>query len=627
MTDLDVLPNGELAVSGVEITSSYINTISTFVRLRANGSVRSDLGNNGIQQYDYMMFNDVIKSAALNDGTVLSFFQDNSSVRNVYLRRFLPSGHPDPLTFKTIDASSEWSNTQGKSAAEVSGGKIVVTYVTSPPDRNYANPFGQDVVLSRFLSDGSLDSTFGFSGKIFWTVDHRLQVAESWLTKKGSDLYFIIQRDSDIFITKLKSDGAFDSSFGNGGWIAWRRPDAGLSAVHSIVPIDDGFLISMTSQGDRGQDYIVAKLSLSGTLVSAFGTDGIIRIPTLGTLFGSSCNLAVQSTGKIIAYMANTEASGEFTSILKRFDALGRPDTMFGQNGVATVGNVGSPTDSPLKVALLSDDRIVVLSTLHKPLGERTHFLARFNSDGRPDLGFGPNSSGRFELPSLGTIVTPTALTIDPQNRAIVTLSTSDTYQKDSMIIRITNNGQLDGRFGRGGIVETNLSSLDDQIDQISVSASGDILGTGFRQTSDQTQAVFLRLLGADSAWQNPSQIHDVDDNKSIDPLDVLNLINYINLNGSGSLPGTRPSNSLYGYVDVDGDMQVSPLDVLRVINTINATRNGEGEATQESSQRQEGQFSDFLNFSMESIELSDMQQSKKIQNRAYLLVSKRQYQ
>ena len=138
---------------------------------------------------------------------------------------------------------------------------------------------------------------------------------------------------------------------------------------------------------------------------------------------------------------------------------------------------------------------------------------------------------------------------------------------------------------------------------------------------------MFLRLLGADSAWQNPSQIYDVDDNKSIDPLDVLNLINYINLKGSGSLPGTRPSNSLYGYVDVDGDMQVSPLDVLRVINMINATRNGEGEATQECSQRQEGQFSDFLNFSMESIDFSDMQPLKKIQNRAYLLVSKRQYQ
>ncbi|MCY2978797.1 MAG: dockerin type I domain-containing protein [Planctomycetota bacterium] len=135
------------------------------------------------------------------------------------------------------------------------------------------------------------------------------------------------------------------------------------------------------------------------------------------------------------------------------------------------------------------------------------------------------------------------------------------------------------------------------------------------------------RRIRYDSAWQNPSQVHDVDDNKSIDPLDVLNLINYINLNGSGSLPGTRPSNSLYGYVDVDGDMQVSPLDVLRVINMINASRNAEGEATQESSERQEGQFSDLLNFRLESIELSDMQHLKKIQNRAFLLLSKRQYQ
>ncbi len=615
MTDLDVLPNGELAVSGVETISTSSDTISTFVRLRSDGSVRSDLGNNGIQQYDFLMDSDVIKSAVVNDGTVLSFIQDTSSSRNVYLRRYMPSGERDPLTFNPIDASSEWSSAQGKSAVEVSGGKIAVTYVTSPPDRNYANPFGQSVVLSRFLSDGSLDSTFGFSGKIFWNTDHHLRVAESWLTKNGSDLYFIIQQDSDISITKLKSDGAFDSSFGNGGWITWSRPGAELTAINSIVPIDDGFLISMTSQGDHGQDYLIAKLNLSGALVTAFGTGGIIRIPTLGNIYGSSCNLAVQSTGKIIAYMANTAASGRFSSILKQFDAFGQPDVTFGQNGIAAVGNVGVLGYAPLQIALLSDDRIVVLSTLSKPLGEPTHFIARFNANGTADLGFGPNLNGKFDVPSFGMRIIPAALAVDSQNRAIVTLSTLDTYQMDSMIIRVSNKGELDGRFGRGGTVETILSPLDDQISQISVTANGDILGTGFRQTSDQTQAVFLRLLGTDSAWQNPSEIFDVDDNKSIDPLDVLNLINYINSNGSGALPSTRPSNSPYGYLDVDGDLQVSPLDVLQVINLINAARNGEGEATKERSQRQEGHSCDFLNYSLDSIELSEIQQSKKRPN------------
>lgn len=320
----------------------------------------------------------------------------------------------------------------------------------------------------------------------------------------------------------------------------------------------------------------------------------------------------------------------------------GNLDAHFGVGGIRTEQYAYSVSTEELTSEAVSDKqgRVVFAATTLNGHGSSA-MLVRFNPDGSYDATFG--NAGKSFSPMFSD--TDRVVDIDLQsNGKIIVLSQVRAKDQNSTasfsLMRFMPNGELDMTFGERGRIRHQytppfqvnakamaVSSLDDQIDQISVSANGDILGTGFRQTSDQTQAVFLRLLGADSAWQNPSQIHDVDDNKSIDPLDVLNLINYINLNGSGSLPGTRPSNSLYGYVDVDGDMQVSPLDVLRVINMINASGNGEGEATKEGSQRQEGQVSDFWNTRLESIELSDILQLKKNQNRGYLLLSKRQYQ
>lgn len=65
-------------------------------------------------------------------------------------------------------------------------------------------------------------------------------------------------------------------------------------------------------------------------------------------------------------------------------------------------------------------------------------------------------------------------------------------------------------------------------------------------------------MLAAD--WQNPLMNYDVDDDGSVSPLDVLNVVN--DLNSIGSQP-LQLSFSGDAYLDVDGDSSVSPLDAL----------------------------------------------------------------
>lgn len=64
----------------------------------------------------------------------------------------------------------------------------------------------------------------------------------------------------------------------------------------------------------------------------------------------------------------------------------------------------------------------------------------------------------------------------------------------------------------------------------------------------------------------------DVNGDTNVTPLDVLQVINYINSHGSGPLPIPPPDpGGPPPFVDVSGDDRGAPLDVLLVINYINS--------------------------------------------------------
>jgi hypothetical protein len=88
------------------------------------------------------------------------------------------------------------------------------------------------------------------------------------------------------------------------------------------------------------------------------------------------------------------------------------------------------------------------------------------------------------------------------------------------------------------------------------------------------------------SAWQNPLDALDVNNDGFITPLDALVVINELNFNGSRPLPTPPvPPFTPPPFLDVNGDGDVSPVDVLIVINSINengstvAQAEGEGPA------------------------------------------------
>jgi hypothetical protein len=152
----------------------------------------------------------------------------------------------------------------------------------------------------------------------------------------------------------------------------------------------------------------------------------------------------------------------------------------------------------------------------------------------------------------------------------------------------LRNDNDLDGSLDPATLMVVSGSDMADVV----VQAGGTILFTpraGFLG-STQFRYVVSDNEGRPSAptdvsvqvvvsiYQNPRNRFDVDDDKTVSPLDVLLLVNLLNVAGPSlpieALPGPPP------YVDVNGDNLVSPLDVLEVINYINSggSTSGEGE-------------------------------------------------
>ena len=86
------------------------------------------------------------------------------------------------------------------------------------------------------------------------------------------------------------------------------------------------------------------------------------------------------------------------------------------------------------------------------------------------------------------------------------------------------------------------------------------------------------------SPWQNRLNPLDADRGGSVDPLDVLVLVNTINNESARILPIPRPASTLVlPDYDIDGDGTLNPLDILAIINFLNngRGRGGEGEGEQ----------------------------------------------
>lgn len=193
------------------------------------------------------------------------------------------------------------------------------------------------------LNAGTLDPTFGSgSGFVVQDFGRYSQVTNLVTLPDGHSLAagtVIGNGNIDVMVARYNSDGSPDSSFGNGGTAIADFQTRDFCTGLALTP-DGHILVSAYSNSYPGINQAVglAEFNLDGSVNTSFGTNGKVLTPTdAGVIFRS---LLVQPNGKIVV----AGQTGDYTQFavaqeltVYRYTAVGSLDTSFGSGGVVEI--------------------------------------------------------------------------------------------------------------------------------------------------------------------------------------------------------------------------------------------------------------------------------------------------
>jgi len=145
-------------------------------------------------------------------------------------------------------------------------GKIIIG------GRSFLTPSTYGLVVARYNTDGSLDTTFDGDGKAQFEMPAIIEMYGFALQSDGRILIAGRSFLNGIFtglIARFNTNGSLDTSFGTNG-----STTASVSGIFSVALQPDGKIIASGTQGPDPA-FAIARLNPNGSLDTSFGTNGV----------------------------------------------------------------------------------------------------------------------------------------------------------------------------------------------------------------------------------------------------------------------------------------------------------------------------------------------------------------
>jgi len=381
----------------------------------------------------------------------------------------------------TAAASSALGN---NSVATQRDGKIVVA--------GYAEVGGVDqFALVRYNSDGSLDTTLNGSGKVATAVGTGTCKAQGLALQDDGKIvvvgYSFNAGDQSRFtVLRYSGDGSLDTSFGDSGKVT--TTVAKNSSAESVAMQSDGKIVvaGNSSIGGNNNDFAVVRYSANGTLDPRFNQTGKATAD-FGARDGGR-DVAVDRDGRIFV-AGDTSAETKQECALACFKANGSLDMSFNGTGKLTTNFGGDGNADGQGVSVQTDGKIVVAGNA-TVAGIQQFALARYNADGTLDTSFG--STGRV-LTAVGTSGSnATGVALQKDGKIVVAGYAVNNSGRgyDFVCVRYNTDGSLDQSFGDHGNATTVVG--DGQASSLVVQ-EGKIILTGSVYDADNHEFAVVR--------------------------------------------------------------------------------------------------------------------------------------
>ena len=362
-----------------------------------------------------------------------------------------------------------------------------------------------DFALTRYNSNGTLDASFGTSGKVTTAFDFPGSFDRVFTVVLQPDGKFVavgstvINQFANFALARFNANGTLDASFGTGGIVT---TGFGVSAEATSVAVQaDGKIVAAGYANlDGADDFALVRYNSNGTLDASFGTGGKVTTAfalSQGFSQAQANSVAVQPDGRIVA-AGNAAVGGGFDFALARYNTNGTLDASFGTGGRVTTDFAGA-NDQADSVAVQPDGRIVAAGAAGPYINRGLDFaLARYNSNGTLDASFGTSGKVTTDFAGSSDLPTePSAVALQGDGKIVVVGHTLVGGFYDIALACFNSNGTLDASFGTSGKVTTDFAGNDDVPFSIAVQPDGNIVVAGGAIINGRADFALARYVGS----------------------------------------------------------------------------------------------------------------------------------
>jgi len=375
-------------------------------------------GNNGMVLFNFLNSTDDRGDGGLvidDKGriAVVGSFDNNDGfaiARLLSTGEFDPTFGPDMNGKVVIDFSPTNVRGRGGIVQDPQGRLIVAGYDDS--NDNY--------IVIRLLENGSFDHSFGTNGIVIGTTDDVNRVTGIQLNREGKIVIFGRAAGNDFIVVQFNTDGSLDTSFGDSGRKVFDFEGSGITTESEFIIDCQGRIVVVgdTGSGPSPRNFVIARLTSDGALDTNFGKIGIngmslIDIEAERNL--AEGGVALTRSGKIII-LGTIGPTADQSMGAFQLNNDGSLDTSFGTNGFTLVDVLDAQGEGG--VTIDSWGRIYLYGTCETD--PQFILLARLNTTGSLDATFGDNGIAIFG-PGLDAGFTRNGgLAIDAQGRVVL---------------------------------------------------------------------------------------------------------------------------------------------------------------------------------------------------------------
>jgi len=340
-------------------------------------------------------------------------------------------------------------------------------------------------VLARYETNGRLDASFGNAGLVRTTFGSRGD-SDAYAAALQSDGKIVAGGDHkagryfEFALARYNPSGSLDRSFGTSGKVVTSFGSGGGGAVSAIAVQPDGKIIVVGSQRiGRYSEFALARYDANGRLDPSFGRAGKV-LTAIGTRSDDEARaVAIQRDGRI-AVAGSHQRGNRFTYALARYTPNGRLDPGSGGRGAMTT-TVGSMSAASALAIQYDGDLVVGGGTWAPSVG---FALARYRPNGSLDPNFGScgtvtTAFGGGGLPSVS------GLAIEPDGK-LVAAGSDPLNIYGFLLARYNSDGSPDASFGKDGKATTTFpTSSEDDLNAMVLQPDGKIVAVGATDPND----------------------------------------------------------------------------------------------------------------------------------------------